>query len=164
MEDLTLTGMASIGDWRWKNNVSADIYEQDGSFYETVDIFSKDIKVGNAAQTTFALGLSYDFAKKSVVYVDYNYAGNMYAEFDVDSRSESDLPDVWEAPDYGLFDLGLSHSFDFGPFEAKLNGKVNNIFDTLYISDAQDVEGVSYKALVYYGAGRTYSLGLKIKF
>ncbi len=167
---LKVSGMASIGDWTWTNNVSATLKDRDGAIImdgevpRTVNVYSKGIKVGDAAQTTFAAGASYDFADKSTVYVDYNYAGDMYSSYYVDSRSEEGLGDTWKTPAYGLFDFGLRHRFDFGPLAATLNGKVNNVFDTEYISDAND-QGDTYRnALVYYGAGRTYSVSLKINF
>ncbi|XMO87706.1 carboxypeptidase-like regulatory domain-containing protein [Algibacter sp. AS12] len=161
---LTITGMASLGDWQWKSNVDADIFTQDGDLFQSVKVFADGIKVGNSAQTTFALGTSYDFTFNTKLYVDYNYATNMYADFDVTSRSSDDLPDVWEAPGFGLFDVGLSHTFNVGEFEAVLNGKINNLFNTEYISDAQDNGGFESNATVYYGTGRTYSVGLKVNF
>ncbi len=162
--DLTLTGMVSLGNWKWTSNTSATVRDQAGAEIDVVEVFAKDLKVGDAAQTTFALGADYKFAKKSNLYVDYNFAGDNYASYDVTNRGSQDLPDVWKIPDFGLFDVGLRHTFDMGPFEATLNGKINNVFNTEYISDANDVDGTSATALVYYGAGRTYSLGLRIKF
>ncbi|GAL62741.1 TonB-dependent receptor [Algibacter lectus] len=88
----------------------------------------------------------------------------MFADFDVTSRSSADLPDVWEAPGFGLFDVGVSHTFDIGDFEAVLNTKINNLFNTEYISDAQDNGGLESDAAVYYGTGRTYSVSLKVNF
>ncbi|OUR91595.1 TonB-dependent receptor [Flavobacteriales bacterium 34_180_T64] len=161
---ITVTGMASLGDWQWKSDVSATIRDDSGTAVGEVEVFAKDLKVGDAAQTTFALGTSYKFAKQSSLYIDYNYAGDMYASYQVTNRGTDDLPDTWEAPEFGLFDVGANHVFDMGPFEAILNAKINNLFDTEYISDANDVDGTSDTALVYYGAGRTYSVGLKVKF
>ena len=163
-DKLTLTGMASLGDWQWKSNVSASVKDQSGDEIDLVEVFAKDLKVGDAAQTTFALGADYKLAAKSNIYVDYNFAGDNYASYDVTNRGSNDLPDVWKIPDFGLFDVGLRHSFDLGSFEASLIGKVNNVFNTEYISDANDLDGTAYKAQVYYGPGRTYSVGLKLKF
>jgi outer membrane receptor protein involved in Fe transport len=163
-DKFTVTGMASIGDWQWKSNVSATVRSQDGTDLGDIEVFAKDLKVGDAAQTTFALGASYKFATESSIYVDYNYAGDMHASYQVTSRGSAGLPDTWEVPEYGLFDVGVNHVFDMGPFEAILNAKINNVFNTDYVSDANDVDGTAATALVYYGAGRTYSVGLKVKF
>ncbi|GAA4309206.1 TonB-dependent receptor [Pontixanthobacter gangjinensis] len=174
-----VSGMVSLGDWTWTNNVSATLKDQDGAIIyddeedldgdgdlepRTVNVYSEGLKVGDAAQTTFAVGGSYDFADNSTVFVDYNYAGDMYSSYFVEARNSPGMGNTWEAPEYGLFDFGLRHKFDVGPLAATFNGKVNNIFDTEYISDAND-QGNGYKdAQVYYGAGRTYSVSLKLNF
>ncbi|TXE13184.1 TonB-dependent receptor [Seonamhaeicola algicola] len=163
-QELTVTGMASIGNWEWKSNVSAIVRDQAGDELDTIEVYADGLKVGDAAQTTFALGLDYKLAAKSNIYADYNFAGNNYASYDVTNRGSEDLPDVWQLPDFGLFDLGLRHTFQMGSFEATLNGKINNVFNTEYISDANDIDGTSATAQVYYGAGRTYSVGLRLEF
>ena len=163
-DNITLTGMASLGDWQWKSNVSAIIRDQAGDAIDVVEVVADGIKVGDAAQTTFALGLDYKLAQKSNIYVDYNFAGDNYASYDVTNRGSADLPDVWEVPDFGLFDVGLKHGFAIGSFDATLIGKVNNVFNTEYVSDANDIDGTALKAQVYYGAGRTYSVALKVNF
>ncbi|QCE41436.1 TonB-dependent receptor [Psychroserpens sp. NJDZ02] len=163
-DNITLTGMASLGDWQWKSNVSSIIRNQAGDEVDVVDVIADGIKVGDAAQTTFALGLDYKLGQKSNIYLDYNFAGDNYASYDVTNRSSADLPDVWEVPDFGLFDVGMRHGFAVGSFDATLIGKVNNVFNTEYISDANDLDGTSTAALVYYGAGRTYSVALKVNF
>ncbi|WP_242092156.1 TonB-dependent receptor [Aestuariivivens sediminicola] len=161
---LTLTGMASLGDWKWKSNVSASVRDQEGDEVDFIEVYAKDLKVGDAAQTTFALGADYKLATRSNIYIDYNFAGDNYSSYDVTNRGSADLPDVWKLPDFGLFDVGLRHTFEMGAFEATLNGKINNVFNTEYISDANDVDGTSATALVYYGPGRTYSVGLRLEF
>lgn len=161
---LRFTGMLSIGDWQWKSNVATDVLDEEGTVVQSVEVFAKDLKVGNSAQTTFALGANYKLADNSRIYVDYNFAGDMYADYDVTNRGSSDLPDTWKVPSYGLFDLGVFHGFDLGPFDASLNGKINNVFNTEYVSDANDIDGTASTALVYYGFGRTYSVSLKVNF
>ena len=96
---------------------------------------------------------------------DYNYYDRIYADFDPSDRGTAGAPDSWQMPDYGLFDVVLRHNFDLGPFDASLTGRINNLFDTQYISDADDGTGsVAETALVYFGYGRTYSVGAKFNF
>ncbi|MEO6348882.1 MAG: TonB-dependent receptor [Aquaticitalea sp.] len=162
---LSLTGFASIGDWKWQNNVeNVPIFDESNVQVQTVNIFIKDLHVGNAAQTTFGLGTHYRFSEKTVFTIDYNYAGNLYANYDPSNRSTPG-PDAWEVPAYGLFDSVLSHGFKFGSFDAALTARINNVFDTEYIADAQDGSNSDqYTSTVYYGFGRTFSIGAKLKF
>ena len=170
-EKLMINGMASLGDWKWKSDVKGDVYLDNGTLHKTIIINAKNLKVNDAAQTTYSLGLNYKALDKSSIFLDYNYAGDIYAKFDF-SRGTEDRKNTWKLPAYHLVDLGFNHGFSIGSFDANLSGKMNNIFDVEYISDAFDqtenINGVevhnSTNAGVYYGTGRTFSLGLKVKF
>jgi len=165
-DDLRMTGMLSVGNWKWKNDATGDIFDEGGNLIETVDVYAKDLKVSDAAQTTWALGLNYKIFPKTFVYADYNYAGDVYAKYDITRRNdETNREDSWKMPAFHLFDLGLNHRFDIGPFDSTLSARMNNVFNVEYISDAFDGEGSTYDtASVYYGFGRTFSFGLKIRF
>lgn len=164
-DDLKITGMASIGDWKWDNDVTGvDILDDGQNLITTVDLYIKDLHVGDAAQTTFALGANYFLGETTTIALDYNYFDNLYASFDPSARGERG-PDAWKVPAYGLFDATVSHNFSFGPFDATLVGRLNNIFDTEYISDAFDGSNSdAYTSRVYYGFGRTFTVGAKLKF
>jgi iron complex outermembrane receptor protein len=138
-----------------------------------------DLKVGDAAQTTLALGASYKFGSNTRLTLDYNYFDDLYSDFNPSARGvDSTLPQAeidailatdaiqpWKVPAYGVFDTAFSHSFPFGKFNATLVARMNNIFDTRYVADALDGGGSNAQtALVYYGFGRTFSVGATIKF
>ena len=165
-DKLKLTGMASLGDWRWANNVeNVEIFNENNELEETVNLFIKDVHVADAAQTTFALGVNYDLSENTLFTLDYNYAGNLYADFNPSDRGTAGQPDAWKVPDFHLFDTALRHNFNFGKLETTVIARVNNVFDTTYISDAQDgTASNAATAAVYYGFGRTFSVGAKINF
>ncbi|MFK7811632.1 MAG: TonB-dependent receptor [Maribacter sp.] len=165
-EKLVLTGMVSLGDWTWDNNVNdVQIFDEDQNpIGDPINIFIEGLKVGNAAQTTFALGANYRILPSTNIRVDYNYAGDYFGDFDPTSRTIDDGIQAWEMPAYGLFDVGLTHRFDFAGLNTSLRANIYNLFDTEYISDAQDRDGTANSALVYFGPGRTYTVGAKINF
>lgn len=165
-DKLNITGMASLGDWRWENNLeNVQIFDEEQNLVDTVNLFIEDLHVGDAAQTTLALGLNYKFMPKTRLSIDYNYFDNLYADYDPSDRGTAGAGDAWKVPAYGIFDAAFSHGFKFGSFDATLTGRMNNIFDTEYISDALDGSGSNERsALVYYGFGRTFSVGMKLKF
>ncbi|WP_406685517.1 TonB-dependent receptor [Seonamhaeicola sp. MEBiC1930] len=164
-DKLRITGMASLGDWRWDSNVeNVSILDEEQNVVDTVNLFIKDLHVADAAQTTMALGVNYSLTPKTNLILDYNYYDNIYADFDPSDRGEVG-PDAWEMPAYGLFDAVINHNFKFGPFDASLTGRINNVFDSEYISDALDGSGsTANTALVWYGLGRTFSVGAKLNF
>ncbi|MDB0040738.1 TonB-dependent receptor [Algibacter sp.] len=165
-DKLNITGMASLGDWRWDSNVeNVNILNEDQEVIETVNLFIKDLHVSDAAQTTAALGLSYKLTQDTRFAVDYNYYADLYARYDPSDRGTLGAPDAWKMPEFGLFDAVISHSFNVGPFDTTLTARMNNVFDTEYISDARDGSGsVANTALVYFGYGRTFSFGAKLNF
>lgn len=164
-DKLKFTGMASLGDWRWANDVlDVQIFNENNEVVETVDLYIKDVHVGDAAQTTFALGTSYELTPETTFSIDYNHFADLYSDFDPSDRGEPG-PDAWKVPSFDLFDASIRHKFKFGNFDTSIIARVNNVFDTTYISDSQDGAGsVANTARVYYGFGRTFSVGAKINF
>ena len=165
-DKLDITGMASLGDWRWEDDVTdVDILNEEQEVVDTVNLFIEDTPVGDAAQTTLAIGANYRFGTDTRLSVDYNYFDNLYADFDPSDRGSENAPDPWKVPAYGVFDVAMTHGFSFGSFDASLVARMNNIFNTEYIADALDGSGSNAQtALVYYGFGRTFSVGAKLKF
>ena len=164
---LSAYGMLSIGDWRWDNNLeNVQVYDENnapiGSPYS---VYIKDVKVSDAAQTTAALGFDYQILPKTNITIDYNYYANLYAYYNPTTRTTEGIPQPWKVPAYGLVDASARYSFDFGGFDATLIARVNNLFDTEYIADAND--GSNYDAAtsyVWYGFGRTFNISAKINF
>ena len=160
-ENLTLTGMASVGDWTWRNDIiGVDIYDEAQELVRTINLYVADLKVGGSAQTTFAAGADYEVFEGTSLRLNWNYFDDLYAEFEPETRSTRELGQSWELPEYGLLDAGLTHRFDLGEFEAMLIGNVNNVFDTEYISIARGGRDEG----VFYGFGRTFNIGAKINF
>lgn len=173
---LELRGMVSVGDWVWQDDVTGvEIFDEEGQLEEIVDVFIKDLKVGNSAQTSMALGADYEVLKDLKLRGNWTYFSDLYADFDPNDRLITRDPEgeidesgrmgqAWEVPAYSLVDAGLTYRFDFGGFDAVLNGNVYNILDTTYIADARDSDGTARGAEVWYGFGRTFSFGLNLNF
>jgi outer membrane cobalamin receptor len=161
--DLNFSGMLSLGDWKWDNNLEdVPVFNEDQEEVTTLSLPIKGLRVSNAAQTTAALGMLYKFWDKTSITVDYNYFANLYARIDVlNYANATETPtDSYKVPSYGTVDASLRHSFNFGTFDTTLTARVNNVLDTEYIADAIDASD----PLVFFGFGRTFSLSAKIKF
>ena len=167
---LNINGMLSLGDWRWMNDLlDVQFFDDDRNLIATESVYIKDVHVGDAAQTTAALGLNYELLAGLKIGANYNYYDNLFAYFDPESRTtapEGDKnPDAWEIPSYHLMDLWLSYRFNLGPFRSTLVGNINNLFDTEYISDAQDGTNHDWQSSsVFYGWGRSWIISLRIHF
>lgn len=169
-EKITVTAMASVGNWRWLNDiVDVPIYDDQQNKIKEVDIYLKDVHVGDAAQTTAAFGFNYEMLPGLKLGVDYNYYTSLFANFDPLRRNtapaEGTVDDSWEMPAYGLLDLNIRYKFEMAGFNASLNGKINNLLDTEYFAESTDGGAHDWQSAVgYYGVGRTWSMMLKVKF
>jgi iron complex outermembrane receptor protein len=164
---LTLTGMMSLGDWTWTDNVlDVQVYDEDQNpVGAPIDLYIEGLKVGDAAQTTVALGLDYQVLEDTRFIVNYNYFDGLWASYDPNDRSIEGAPEAWKVPDYGTFDAILTYDFEIGGMDASLTGRMFNVFNTKYIADAQDGSShTANDALVWYGYGRTFNIGTRIRF
>ena len=164
-DKLTVTGMLSLGDWTWDNDVeNVQIFDDSQNLISTINLFIAGLKVSDAAQTTAALGFDYELMEKTHFTMDFNYFADIYARYDPNRRTAVG-PQAWELPEYSTFDLSVRHGFKIGDLDTTLTGRMNNVFDTQYISDATDgVGSVTETAYVWYGYGRTFNISAKIKF
>ena len=103
--------------------------------------------------------------------LDYTYAGNLYADYQLSSNAiiagqTLEVSDPWRVPSGGQFDLNASYRFKIGKCNATLYGNVNNLLDYKYIVDAYDGGTGTWDSAyrVFYAFGRTYSLKLKVNF
>jgi hypothetical protein len=163
---LNVKGMFSLGDWTWQNDVDFTLYDDDQNLVGTYNAYIAGVHVGNSAQLMSSLSIDYEALPGLKVGFDYVYLGKNYSDFDVENRTtEEDKVDAWKMPDVGLVDLNMNYKFKIGNLNATLYGKVNNVFDTEYVSDATDgSDHDAYSSIVYYGFGRTWSTGLKVRF
>jgi outer membrane receptor protein involved in Fe transport len=188
VDKLELQGMLSLGDWKYKNDVTTNVYNDNNDLIGTVKLYTKGIKVGDAAQTTASLGAAYEFIRGLKLRGTWFYADNLYANFTPESRSNAAQAGVqaWKLPSYGLFDAVLSYVWrmkDNRKVTLRLN--VDNVFDKIYIAesttdtkynpnpgtpgyDANDFvigdTGSGRKNQLYPGFGRTWTIGAKVNF
>jgi len=164
-DNLTLTGMLSLGDWEWDNNVlGVEIFDEDQNLIDTVDLYIEGLKVSDAAQTTAALGVNWEIQPKTVLSVDYNYFDNLYAQYDPNDRGTAG-PQAWKSPNYSTVDASFRYGFDLVGFDTTLTLRMNNVFNNDYIADALDGTGSdAATALVWFGFGRTFNVSAKIRF
>jgi outer membrane receptor for monomeric catechols len=169
-DKLSINGMLSVGDWIWMNNIiDARFFDTNNNLVNTTSVYIEGVHVGDAAQTTAALGASYELLRGLKFGANYNYYDNLYAYFNPEDRTSEPAdgtpPDAWKVPAYNLMDIYAVYRFELGQYGASLVGNINNLFDTEYISDARDGGNHDWQSSeVYYGWGRSWSITLRINF
>lgn len=177
--DLTVSGMLSLGDWRYTDNFEAEVFDDQNNPVEgqQFTLYTKDAKVGDAAQVTANLGVDYRITRGLNVDLGYRYVDGLYADYSINSSAflqENNLGAL-KLPSYGLADLGLTARFDLLGNNATFRVNVNNLFDTTYIAESNtnihtddDTQytwnGVDSRNFVWFGFGRTWNASLKYNF
>ena len=167
-----LRGMLSMGDWRYTKDFDSEIFDENQNSIGTGTLYTKDAKVGDAAQFVAFLGVDHRFGTNLRVDLDYRFVDGLYADYSI-TDSAFTTPDnqgALKLPSYGLFDLGASYYF--GKWSLRAN--INNLLDTTYIAesnsnihataDSVTWEGVDVRNSVWFGFGRTWNLSLRYQF
>ncbi len=187
---LEFNGMLSIGNWKYKNNPTGRIADVNGDPITTngkdeVTLALDGMKVGDAAQTTAAIGATVKPVKNLDVFATWRYIDNLYGTFSINNSYIITTPGVTpagaqngslKAPSYNLTDVGASYTFNLkNGNRLIITGNIYNVFDTTYISDLRSsifvtdkTKGI-YKGLdtsnnVYFGFGRTWAASLSYRF
>ncbi len=186
VQKLRINGMISLGNWRYTDNFSATWVPEDPDYQDQsrqLILYMTDVKVPDAAQTTFYLGADYELIRRLRLFVSYYYANKVYADFDLATDDSFLTPgnQAWKLPAYGLVDAGVYYGFQLGGLDVTLNVNINNLLGNEYISESEtnilhnpdnslDAEwGIygdngSVRNIAYWGFGRTWNAGLKLRF
>lgn len=139
---IGIGGIASFANWHYLNDVSAQIKVWDGGEYVTddINIYTKDLKVGDAPQTQFAAWLDIFPVKGLKLQFIMRHNSNHYAEFNpADRDDETDRAQVWKTPAYTVFDAHANYQL---PLKGKLGINIFfhafNLGNTFYVQDALD--------------------------
>lgn len=167
-----LRGMLSMGDWRYTKDFQSELFDENQQSIGTGTLYTKDAKVGDAAQFVAFLGVDHRFGSNLRVDLDYRFVDGLYADYSI-TDSAFTTPDnqgALQLPSYGLVDFGASYYF--GKWSLRAN--INNLLDTTYIAesnsnihataDSVTWEGVDVRNSVWFGFGRTWNLSLRYQF
>ncbi len=174
INSLTINGMASLGNWEYSDNFTGNVANLDTDQPlldypdNTIEVFADGIKVGDAAQTTFSLSANFEPIYGMNIYASYYYADNLYAEFNIgEEQFLKSGGEVLQLPSYSLVDAGISYRFDWDKIDATFRFNVNNLLDEIYVAELDTNildEDRFHENKGFYGFGRTWNAGVKIKF
>lgn len=147
----------SLNKWEYTKNVSGTFKDYaDPDSEQERNYYVDGLKVGDAPQTQFVLGLTVYPVKGLRAQLLGKFYADHYADWDPFTRTdETDQTQVWKTPSYTVFDLHASYDL---PIKGDGLGvqffvHVFNLFDEIYIQDA--VDNSPYNG--YYGDDDQYS-------
>jgi hypothetical protein len=170
----------SLGDWTWQSQEEAEyvygniipITNASGDVLtEQIDV--SGVHVGDAAQ--FQVGGMLEFlpSKNSYVRARYTFFGKNFSNFDPGSLiDENGGRDSWQIPNYQLIDFFAGYRFKLNKGSLNFGIVVNNVLNTVYISDAQNNDPFkrfvftnnfdAASATIFPGLPRRYSLSITL--
>lgn len=176
MQKLKLKGMLSMGDWKYTKNFTATLFDDNQNQIGTATLYTKDVKVGDAAQLVGYLEADYTIIDGLSVDAGYRYVDNLYADYSItdDAFTNPDNQGALKLPAYGLLKLGSTYRFDLFGNLASFRVNVNNALNTTYIAESNSNyhadsnsttwNGIDTRNFVWFGFGRTWNASFKYNF
>jgi len=165
-EVLNLGGILSSGNWKWKNDVSATLFDDNNTAVETVNVFANGLYVGGAPQFQAGLFGDLNILKTLTLSANWVYYDKIYAAFDPAGRNnQADKSQSFQIPSYSIVDLHLNYPFEFVGSMAMLNLSCYNVLDSQHIirgEDGADHNLESFRG--FWGFGRTFNVMMKVNF
>jgi iron complex outermembrane recepter protein len=155
---LQLRGMASVGDWRWDNNVFGVLTDDFGTEVD-IKVYSEGLEVGDAAQTTAFIGAHYNGLRDLYFGARYNFFGRLFETFDPIDKDTELKANVRQLPDYSILDIYGGYYFKIGDLRSRIGFNVHNLLDKKFIRRSNErFRGEDY------GFGINYNANLTIFF
>ncbi len=164
---------ASIGNWKYLDDVSGRYTTPSGDTTFTYNIYIKDLKVGDAPQSQVSYGLTvFPVDGLSVQAVGRSYS-NYTSDYNPFGRTKpDDRTPSWKVPNYSLFELHSAYATRFPTIgRVRLSASVLNLFDKVYVQDALDNSNFNAfnpknhtadDAEVFMGLPRTFVVSLSL--
>ncbi len=166
-QPVSIGGMASFGDYHYTSNAGPAVaYNEAGTSIGTLPVVHlKGDKVGGSAQTTAQGYADFTLAKQFTVGATCNYYGDYtaYAPF---TKYTSDNQQPYVIPNYVVWGLRANFKFKMAGFDAELIGNVRNLFNSVIIDDAYDMNanGAKTGIEVNYLNARVVTTTLRVDF
>ncbi|MGM9739486.1 MAG: TonB-dependent receptor [Candidatus Cryptobacteroides sp.] len=164
---LRLDAFASIGDWRWKNDVMATIYDPTTlQPMGNVNVYADGLHVGDAPQTQTGASIRINLDPGLEIHADWSWNDRYWADFDPVSRTNpDDRADSYRIPSYHLLNAGLRWTGSIRKLGIVLFLNVNNITDASYIERSKDGSGHDRDSFTgYWGNGRNFNFGVRLRY
>ena len=136
--NLKLSGMLSVGDWKYTKDFEATLFDDNQQEIGTGTLYTKDAKVGDAAQLVAYTAADYKLGKALSVDLGYRFVDGLYADYSI-TDSDFTQPDnkgALKLPSYGLLDAGVTGRFNLFGQDASIRVNVNNALNTTYIAES----------------------------
>ena len=173
---LKINGMLSIGDWTYTKDFTSTLFDDNQQEVGTGTLYTKDAKVGDAAQFVAYIEGDYKIVENLSVDLGWRFVDGLYADYSI-TDSDFTQPNnqgALKLPAFNLMDLGATYRFDLFGNSASFRLNINNLLDTIYIAESNSNihtsagsdtwNGIDTRNFVWFGFGRTWNAALRYNF
>ncbi len=166
IQNLTVAATVSLGDWKWQNDVSASIYNDNQVLVDSMNVYTKGLYVGDAPQTQLGLSAEYHTLAGFRFAADVVFYDRLYANFDpVNRNNPDDRSQPYQIPSYSLLDLYAGYDMNVKQFPISLQLACQNVFNKQTIIRGDDGAGHDLETFKgFWSLGRTFNVSVKISF
>lgn len=165
-EQIRIRAIASFGDWRWQNDVSAVLFNDLNVAVDTVKVYAKGLFVGGQPQTQLGLALEFKPWREMAIQIETIHYRRQFARFDPAGRQDvADREQSFRLPQVTATHLSFQIPMVISKNRLCFYGRFNNIFNTRYILNGED--GSNHQLDTFRGFwsfGRTFDAGLRFEF
>ena len=166
IQNFIVSATASIGNWKWQNDVSASFYNDNQVLVDSMKVYTKGLFVGDAPQTQLGLSVEYRTLTGFRFAADWVFYDRLYANFDpVNRNNPDDRMQPYRIPSYSLLDLYAGYDMNVKQFPVSLQLACQNVLKKQTIIRGND--GASHDIDTFKGfwsLGRTFNVSAKISF
>lgn len=170
---LEINAFASLGDWRWKNDVQAIVYDDySGLEIGKVNVYCDNLPVADSPQTQVGASVTARIPAGLRLGVNWQFNDRMYADFDPLTRTNpDDREPSYRIPAYHLLGANVSWTGSWSAFGQKdrlgltIFVQGDNLLAAEFIERGKD--GASHDAETFrgfWGFGRNFSFGARFRF
>jgi iron complex outermembrane receptor protein len=166
LQNITIAATVSLGDWKWQNDVSASIYNDNQVLVDSMMVYTKGLNVGDAPQTQLGLSAEYHTVIGFRFSADWVFYDRLYANFDpVNRNNPDDQSQPYRIPSYSIIDLYAGYDMIVKQFPVSLQLSCQNIFNKQTIIRGDDGAGHDLETFSgFWSLGRTFNVSAKISF
>ena len=164
--NFSMAGIVSLGKWIWKNNVYAEVYDNNNVLQDTIRVYADGLYVGDAPQTQLGLSASYHFLDHFTLALNWVYYDRLYSDFNpVNRNNADDMEQSYLIPSYQLIDAYFTVNFDLFGQAAGVNINLLNLLNNKYIMRGLDGPSHTIQDFTgFWGFGRTLNVGFNLTF
>ena len=132
--------MVTIGDYKWKNNVTAELRSDLDQSITTVDVYADGLYVGNHPMNQFGALMKWQISDIFDFGAQWLFNDKLYADYDVFDRDDPSAAgeQVYRMNSNGITDARLGASFKLFGLDSYLQVQVYNLFNNFHWARGTD--------------------------